>query len=157
MKRSKKAFLSSAVASVALVGSLGIASLASAASDFSGFPTLSLGSSGGYVRALQANLWCYGQSGSVGTIDGSFGSGTKTGLMSFQSSKGLSADGVAGSATWNTMNYSVTVEIPNTYFYLWTADSTTYWADYTTSSSNHLTYNVKYKSNNSVVTSGTVY
>ncbi|PNQ85223.1 hypothetical protein C1T20_13050 [Paenibacillus polymyxa] len=158
LKRNLKSVMSLAVASVALVGSLGLASIASAASDFSGFPTLRQGDSGGYVRALQANLWAYGQQGAVGTIDGSFGSGLKSGLQNFQSAKGLTADGIAGSGTWNRMNYNVSVEVPGRSFFLSTPDSSTYYVFYgTRDSGSGLRYAVLYKTNNRTVTSGTVY
>ncbi|MFK4370743.1 zinc D-Ala-D-Ala carboxypeptidase [Paenibacillus sp. RC82] len=116
------------------------------------------GDSGGYVRALQANLWAYGQQGTVGTIDGSFGSGVKSGLQNFQSAKGLTADGIAGSGTWNRMNYNVSVEVPGRSFFLSTPDSSTYYVFYGTGDSGSgMRYAVLYKTNNRTVTSGTVY
>ncbi|TKH46665.1 hypothetical protein C1I60_00500 [Paenibacillus terrae] len=110
------------------------------------------------MRALQANLWAYGQQGTVGTIDGSFGSGVKSGLQNFQSSKGLTADGIAGSGTWNRMNYNVSVEVPGRSFFLSTPDSSTYYVFYGTGDSGSgMRYAVLYKTNNRTVTSGTVY
>ena len=37
------------------------------------------------------------------TADGSFGSGTKSALIKWQSAKGLTADGIAGPKTWAAM------------------------------------------------------
>ncbi|MBA3468387.1 MAG: peptidoglycan-binding protein [Herpetosiphonaceae bacterium] len=49
------------------------------------------------VNALQRELVKHGHSVS---IDGAFGAGTESAVKSFQSSKGLGADGVAGPDTW---------------------------------------------------------
>ncbi|MGP0579613.1 peptidoglycan-binding domain-containing protein [Paenibacillus peoriae] len=161
MKRNLKSVMSLAVASVALVGSLGLASIASASyayDGFNGFPTLRQGDSGGYVRALQANLWAYGQKGDVGRIDGSFGSGVKTGLQNFQRNKGLPADGTAGSGTWNRMTYNVSIEVPGRSFTLSSSDSSTYYVFYGRNDNNRgLRYSVLYKSNNKGITEGTVF
>lgn len=61
------------------------------------WPTLQQGSSGFRVSAAQYLLR---HSGRSLTVDGSFGPGTKTAVVSFQQAKGLSADGVIGRATW---------------------------------------------------------
>jgi peptidoglycan hydrolase-like protein with peptidoglycan-binding domain len=65
-----------------------------AAQAYSGafFHTVSQGNRGTDVQALQYLL-------NIG-VDGVFGSGTATAVKNFQASKGLSADGVAGPATW---------------------------------------------------------
>jgi predicted chitinase len=55
------------------------------------------GSAGATVRAVQQRLSELGQ---TITVDGNFGPGTKTAVATFQGSKGLSADGVVGPATW---------------------------------------------------------
>ena len=54
--------------------------------------TVQQGSSGDAVRAAQYKLGV--------TVDGAFGSGTKSAVINFQKSKGLSADGVVGPNTW---------------------------------------------------------
>lgn len=55
------------------------------------------GSSGDAVRAMQQRL---SDLGNTLTVDGNFGVGTQTSVAAFQGSKGLSADGVVGPATW---------------------------------------------------------
>lgn len=60
--------------------------------------TVRQGDNGNHVRAVQdqlRNRWGY----SI-TVDGVFGSGTATAVRSFQTSKGLSADGIVGLNTW---------------------------------------------------------
>lgn len=60
--------------------------------------TVRQGDNGNHVRAVQdqlKNRWGYSL-----TIDGVFGSGTANAVRSFQSSKGLSADGIVGLNTW---------------------------------------------------------
>lgn len=60
--------------------------------------TVRQGDNGNHVRAVQDQLknhWGYSL-----TIDGVFGSGTDSAVRSFQSSKGLSADGIVGLNTW---------------------------------------------------------
>jgi zinc D-Ala-D-Ala carboxypeptidase len=155
MKKKKK---SAVILSSMLIGSLMVAGVASAAAnDFSGFPTLSSGATGGYVRALQANLYAFGQSGTVGTIDGSFGTATTTAVKNFQTGEGLTSDGVMGSASWSKMSYYTTVAITDKEFWLWTDKSTTYWVDYLNQTGGGLKYYLEYKSNNTVINSGTVY
>ncbi|GIP44048.1 hypothetical protein J45TS6_25070 [Paenibacillus sp. J45TS6] len=145
---------------LALLGSslaAGIAS-ASAAVDFAGFPTLKSGNSGGYVKALQVNLYCFGLQSTVGSIDGSFGTGTFNAAKSFQSSHKLTSDGIVGSGTWNKMSSYTIVEVPDVSFSLWTGESSTYWAMYANKNNNaNLSYQLLYKSNNAVVNSGSVY
>ena len=55
------------------------------------------GSSGDSVRVMQQRLSDLGYALSV---DGMFGPGTQKAITDFQQTKGLSADGVAGPATW---------------------------------------------------------
>lgn len=59
--------------------------------------TLKHGSKGKVVTDLQTKLKALGFD--PGTIDGKFGPGTTAALIAFQTSKGLSADGVAGPQT----------------------------------------------------------
>ncbi|MEU8763625.1 penicillin-insensitive murein endopeptidase [Streptomyces sp. NPDC048659] len=60
----------------------------------------SSGNRGSDVVALQYLLGAHGQSV---TADGVFGSGTATAVKSFQSSQGLTADGVVGPNTWGKL------------------------------------------------------
>ncbi len=65
-------------------------------------PTLKLGSSGASVRTLQQALANAGFS--PGAIDGQFGPKTAAAVKSFQSAKGLVADGIVGPKTWAKLN-----------------------------------------------------
>lgn len=62
--------------------------------------TTQQGSTGDAVKALQRELNAHGQNL---TVDGDFGSLTTAAVRSFQSSKGIGVDGVAGPQTWNTL------------------------------------------------------
>ncbi|NEC69939.1 peptidoglycan-binding protein [Streptomyces sp. SID9727] len=63
--------------------------------------TVSNGSNGSAVKALQVQLDKYGAGLAV---DGAFGSGTEAKVRSFQQSKGLSpVDGIVGPATWEAL------------------------------------------------------
>ncbi len=68
------------------------------------WPTVSYGASGVDVRSIQRLLT---QRGFTVAIDGSFGSGTKTGVVNFQRSKGLTADGIVGARTWGALIITV--------------------------------------------------
>jgi hypothetical protein len=59
--------------------------------------TLKSGSTGNAVLLLQGMLYCRGFN--PNGVDGTFGSGTTTAVKSFQASKGLTADGLAGADT----------------------------------------------------------
>ncbi len=61
-------------------------------------PVLKKGSSGEYVKTLQARLLELGYA--IGEIDGDFGSATENALITFQAQNDLTPDGVAGSATY---------------------------------------------------------
>ena len=61
--------------------------------------TLEEGSTGSAVRTLQSRLKKLGYYN--GSIDGSYGAGTKAAVIAFQSKNGLTADGKAGTATLN--------------------------------------------------------
>lgn len=65
--------------------------------------TISYGSSGDDVRALQEALNKNGYSLSV---DGQFGSKTQAAVMDYQRKNGLSVDGIAGAQTWGALNGS---------------------------------------------------
>jgi len=64
------------------------------------WPTLQQGSSGFRVTTLQYLLRYRGQSV---TVDGAFGSGTKTAVVAFQNANGLLADGIVGAQTWERL------------------------------------------------------
>jgi peptidoglycan hydrolase-like protein with peptidoglycan-binding domain len=68
------------------------------------FHTQSGGNRGVDVRAIQYLLQARGQSV---TADGVFGSGTTTAVKNFQSSRGLTADGIVGPATWGALIITV--------------------------------------------------
>ncbi|MFB7590222.1 GH25 family lysozyme [Streptomyces sp. NPDC056169] len=62
--------------------------------------TLKAGAKGRAVTALQRQLT---DNGHAVTADGVFGAGTETKLRTFQKSRGLTADGIAGIATWTAL------------------------------------------------------
>jgi hypothetical protein len=68
------------------------------------WPVLRQGGSGEDVRTVQHLL---NQHGANVAADGQFGSGTTTAVRSFQSAKGLSADGVVGPQTWAALIVTV--------------------------------------------------
>ncbi len=76
----------------------------SAAGGFTAvFPQLSKGSKGDKVRVLQELL--LGRGYDLGTYgaDGDFGATTHRRVVSFQTTQGLSADGIVGDATWKKL------------------------------------------------------
>ena len=75
----------------------------SATATISGLPTLSVGSKGKSVKALQLLLIGNGCSCGSAGADGDFGSGTKNGLIKYQTKVGIKADGVAGPQTWASL------------------------------------------------------
>ncbi|MEM6423718.1 MAG: peptidoglycan-binding protein [Cyanobacteria bacterium P01_D01_bin.128] len=64
-------------------------------------PTLRLGSEGTSVTELQAMLKLLGYY--TGAVDGLYQASTQTAVTQFQQAAGLSADGIAGPATWNRL------------------------------------------------------
>ncbi|MDO5645882.1 MAG: peptidoglycan-binding protein [Dermabacter sp.] len=70
------------------------------AAPSSGTPTVRQGSRGGAVSSLQTLL---NQRGASLRVDGIFGRGTNSAVRSFQSSAGLTADGIAGPKTWSAL------------------------------------------------------
>ena len=67
----------------------------------SGYPTCRVGSVSTYVIILQDALNALGYT--VGSLDGKFGTRTKNGLMAWQRSVGLTADGVCGCNSWKKL------------------------------------------------------
>jgi len=66
------------------------------------YPTLQQGATGADVKSLQALLNYWGYSTTL-TVDGSFGSGTKAAVVSFQSGVGITFDGIVGPGTWGKL------------------------------------------------------
>ena len=65
---------------------------------------LRVGSTGAKVKSMQQRLKALGYY--TGSVDGTFGEGTRKALVAFQKANGLSADGVAGTATLNKLHSS---------------------------------------------------
>lgn len=59
------------------------------------------GASAYYVRLAQACLNAVGYN--CGSADGIYGTKTKNAIINFQRAKGISADGIVGQDTWNTL------------------------------------------------------
>lgn len=68
------------------------------------WPTLTSGTRGTDVYALQSFLQVRGYSG---TLDEIFGTGTVNAVKSFQTANGLAADGIVGSGTWSKVVVTV--------------------------------------------------
>jgi len=69
-----------------------------------GVHMLERGDEGADVTALQYLL---NAQGVVTGVDGDFGSGTDSSVRSFQSSRGLTADGIVGPATWSALMVTI--------------------------------------------------
>ena len=65
------------------------------------YPTLRRGSRGGYVNILQRYLLSYLYP--IGNVDGVFGARTERAVREFQSENGITADGIVGRVTWQTL------------------------------------------------------
>jgi peptidoglycan hydrolase-like protein with peptidoglycan-binding domain len=74
-------------------------------------PTLKLGSSGASVKTLQQALANAGFS--PGSVDGQFGPKTAAAVKSFQSAKGLVADGIVGPKTWAKLTAAPSAPAPS--------------------------------------------
>lgn len=70
-----------------------------------GFPTLRRGSLSNYVLIAQDDLNTLGFR--TGGLDGIFGVATQNAVMSYQRSKGLTADGIIGCDTWRSLQENV--------------------------------------------------
>lgn len=70
-----------------------------------GIPELAKGMGGVDVQRMQRMLSANGKMdpSNQGNFDGQFGSGTETALKSFQTTKGLTADGKCGQKTWTSL------------------------------------------------------
>lgn len=63
--------------------------------------TISAGADGPEVAAIQQRLQVHGFA--IGTIDGSYGSRTKSAVSAFQQAKGLNSDGIVDKETWTAL------------------------------------------------------
>ncbi|MEU6076525.1 D-Ala-D-Ala carboxypeptidase family metallohydrolase [Micromonospora sp. NPDC047074] len=88
-------------ASTVLVGVVATGTAAQADGCYTWDRTLKQGTSGEDVRQLQIRLAGYPGYGAVLALDGAFGPATRSAVIRFQEAYGLSADGVAGTQTFN--------------------------------------------------------
>lgn len=88
-------------AAAALTGTIATAGTAQADSCYTWGRTLNRGDSGSDVKQLQIRVAGYPGYGNVLAIDGEFGPATEAAVKRFQRAYGLSADGIAGSQTYN--------------------------------------------------------
>ena len=70
-----------------------------------GYPTLRRGSLSNYVLIAQDDLNTLGYR--TNGLDGIFGSATQNAVISYQRSRGLSADGIVGCNTWRSLQEEV--------------------------------------------------
>lgn len=70
-----------------------------------GFPTLRRGSLSNYVLIAQDDLNTLGYR--TNGLDGIFGPDTQNAVISYQRSKGLTADGIVGCNTWRALQEDV--------------------------------------------------
>lgn len=99
--------------------------------NMSTWATVSPGSTGGFVKAVQSNLWATGYQTSTGAIDGIFGSGTASGVRSFQGSEGLTRDAIVGRGTWGAFDkHVIDGAISRVYSHPWSAAYTVYYTVY---------------------------
>lgn len=70
-----------------------------------GFPQVKRGSVSNYVLIAQDDLNTLGFR--TGGLDGIFGSATQNAVISYQRSRGLSADGIVGCNTWRSLQEAV--------------------------------------------------
>ncbi|MDF1602145.1 peptidoglycan-binding protein [Nocardioides sp. YIM 152315] len=96
MTRTLRTLVGFVLVALVAVLALGVASPSYAAT----YPTLSTGSTGANVASLQYLLTSRGYATAA---DGDYGSGTRAAVTAFQSAAGLTADGVAGPATFGAV------------------------------------------------------
>ena len=70
-----------------------------------GYPLIRQGSRGSYVLIAQDDLNTLGYR--TGGLDGVFGAQTRSAVISYQRSRGLSADGIIGCNTWRSLQEDV--------------------------------------------------
>ncbi|SCG64809.1 D-Ala-D-Ala carboxypeptidase family metallohydrolase [Micromonospora halophytica] len=103
-RRIGRAFVACTLAAVTtLVGVVATSSAAQADGCYTWGRVLKQGVVGEDVRQLQIRLAGYPGYGGVLSLDGSFGPATRSALIRFQQAYGLSADGVAGTQTFNQL------------------------------------------------------
>lgn len=68
------------------------------------YPTLRVSAHGAAVKTAQQRLIAHGYDVGSAGADGWFGEGTLKAVKRFQSDKGLTVDGIIGSATWTALN-----------------------------------------------------
>lgn len=76
-----------------------------AACSSGGYPTVRRGSRGNYVCIAQDDLNTLGYR--TGGLDGVFGAQTESAVKRYQSSRGLSTDGIIGCNTWRSLQENV--------------------------------------------------
>lgn len=98
----KNGLTADGIAGMQTLRAMGISSTTSG-SSVSSIP-IQYGSRGNDVKVIQTKLKSWGYYS--GSVDGVFGSGTKSAVISFQKSNGLTADGVVGTQTLKAMGIS---------------------------------------------------
>ena len=74
-----------------------------------GAAVLQQGSKGGEVKEVQRRLKLWGYYN--GSVDGTFGAGTRSAVIAFQKKNGLTADGVVGKATYKALGMTSSYEL----------------------------------------------
>lgn len=103
MKGIKKKMLALFSAALLIMGSI----VPVSAAEMTTFPTQSINNyTASYTRGIQVMLVNYSSTTrkyilNAGGADGSFGAGTQSGVVNFQSTRGLVADGICGKNTWS--------------------------------------------------------
>ncbi len=85
--------------------------------NWRGFGIFEQGDSGGKVRAIQNVTKYYLGKGSSYTVDGDFGSNTKSAVKEYQESRNLVADGIVGPETWQSMRSELVDTTPDSIAY----------------------------------------